>query len=98
MGYKYRLIYESRDGNDENWADKKSLLSVTGTVKHLTHYLIFFLFYINIRSMNARTQRARQIMEIDGCCTQINRDTFKVRSQTNPDNFYIMKNTPNFES
>ena len=45
--------------------------------------------------MNPRTQRAKQIMETAGYCTQINKDQFKVRSQTNPDNFYTVSKTVN---
>ncbi len=34
-------------------------------------------------------------MELTGYATQINHDTFKVRSQTNPNNFYIVSKTEN---
>ena len=45
--------------------------------------------------MNFRTQRTRQMMETHGYCSQIDHDRFKVRSQTNPDNFYIVSKTGN---
>ena len=35
--------------------------------------------------MNARTQRAKQIMETQGYCSQLGSNTFSVRSQTNPE-------------
>ena len=34
--------------------------------------------------MNARAQRAKQIMETRGHCSQLDANTFSVRSQTNP--------------
>ncbi len=39
--------------------------------------------------MNSRMKRARQIMESKGHCSQIDSNNFKVRSQSNPDRFYI---------
>lgn len=45
--------------------------------------------------MNTRKQRAQSMMESTGYATQINHDTFKVRSQTNPNNFYIISKTEN---
>ena len=45
--------------------------------------------------MNARTQRAKQIMETEGYCSQINYNTFSVRSQTNPENYYTVTKTGN---
>ena len=43
--------------------------------------------------MNARAQRARQIMETRGHCSQIDANTFSVRSQTNPENRYRVRET-----
>ena len=43
--------------------------------------------------MNARQQRAKQIMETKGHCSQINANSFSVRSQTNPENRYMVKIT-----
>ena len=34
-------------------------------------------------------------MKLTGHATQINHDTFKVRSQSNPDNYYIVSKTEN---
>ena len=45
--------------------------------------------------MNARAQRARQIMETRGHCSQIDANTFSVRSQTNPENRYTVRETAN---
>ena len=45
--------------------------------------------------MNARNQRAKQIMETKGYCSQIDSDNFSVRSQTNPKNRYIVSKTEN---
>ena len=45
--------------------------------------------------MNARTQHANQIMETKGYCSQINYNTFSVRSQTNPENRYTISKTDN---
>lgn len=45
--------------------------------------------------MNARKQRANTMMETKGHCSQIDSDNFEVRSQTNPDNFYIVSKTEN---
>ena len=45
--------------------------------------------------MNPRAKRAKQIMETKGYCTQISKDQFRVRSQTNPDNHYIVSKTGN---
>jgi len=39
--------------------------------------------------MNQRKQRANTMMELTGYATQIEHDKFKVRSQANPDNYYI---------
>ena len=39
--------------------------------------------------MNQRKQRAKQIMETKGYCSQIDQDSFSVRSQTNPENRYM---------
>ncbi len=38
--------------------------------------------------MNARIQRAKQIMETKGYCSQLDSNNFSVRSQTNPKNRY----------
>ena len=44
--------------------------------------------------MNARSQRAKQIMEIENHASQIvGENKFKVKSQTNPDKFYIISKT-----
>ena len=40
--------------------------------------------------MNARTQRANQIMSTKGYCSQIDSNTFSVRSQSNPENRYTV--------
>ena len=45
--------------------------------------------------MNARAQRARQIRETRGHCSQIDANTFSVRSQTNPENRYTVRETAN---
>ncbi len=45
--------------------------------------------------MNPRQQRAKTMMETQGYCSQINHDSFKVRSQTNPENHYIVSKTDN---
>ena len=45
--------------------------------------------------MNARSQRANQIMETEGYCSQINYNSFSVRSQTNPKNYYTVTKTGN---
>ena len=45
--------------------------------------------------MNARTQRAKQIMETKGYCSQLDSNNFSVRSQTNPENRYIISKTEN---
>ena len=43
--------------------------------------------------MNARTHRAGQIMETKGHCSQIDANAFSVRSQTNPENRYTIRET-----
>ena len=43
--------------------------------------------------MNPRMQRARQIMSVEGHASQIGLDRFKVRSQTDPNKFYIITKT-----
>ena len=45
--------------------------------------------------MNKRTQKAKQIMETKGHCSQIDANTFSVRSQTNPENRYMVRETAN---
>ena len=45
--------------------------------------------------MNARVQRAKQIMETRGHCSQIDANTFSVRSQTTPENRYMVRETAN---
>ena len=45
--------------------------------------------------MNARTQRAKQIMETKGYCSQLDSNNFSVRSQTNPENRYAVSRTEN---
>ena len=44
--------------------------------------------------MNARSQRAKQIMELENHASQIvGENKFKVRSQTNPEKYYIVSKT-----
>ena len=43
--------------------------------------------------MNARQQRAKQIMETKGHCSQLDQNTFSVRSQTNSENRYTIRRT-----
>ena len=43
--------------------------------------------------MNPRTQRAKQIMETPGHCTQVDHDTFRVRSQADPERLYTVSKT-----
>src|SRR3990167_9769636 len=45
--------------------------------------------------MNPRKQRAKQMMESTGYASQFESDKFKVRSQTNPEKFYIVSKTDN---
>jgi len=45
--------------------------------------------------MNARTQRAKQIMSTKGYCSQIDSNNFSVRSQSNPENRYTVSRTEN---
>ncbi|QLH07266.1 IS6 family transposase [Nitrosopumilus ureiphilus] len=45
--------------------------------------------------MNLREQRAKQMMESTGYATQFESTKFKVRSQTNPEKFYIVSRTGN---
>ena len=45
--------------------------------------------------MNQRKQKAKQMMETKGHCSQIESNKFKVRSQTNPDKYYIVSKTEN---
>ena len=46
--------------------------------------------------MNARNQRAKQIMELENHASQIvGENKFKVRSQTNPEKYYIISKTDN---
>lgn len=45
--------------------------------------------------MNQRTQRAKQMMETKGYCSQLDSHTFSIRSQTNPDNRYTISKTDN---
>ena len=45
--------------------------------------------------MNARTQRAKQMMETEGYCGQVSYNVFSVRSQTNPENRYNVSKTDN---
>ena len=48
-----------------------------------------------VHTANARQQRAKQIMTKKGHASQITLDQFKVRSQTDPSKFYIIKRTDN---
>ncbi|KAF6246382.1 transposase [Nitrosopumilus sp. b3] len=45
--------------------------------------------------MNPRKQRAKQMMESSGYASQFESNRFKVRSQTNPNTFYIVSKTDN---
>ena len=45
--------------------------------------------------MNPRNQRAKQMMESTGYASQFESDKFRVRSQTNPEKFYIISKTDN---
>ena len=45
--------------------------------------------------MNQRKYRAKTMMETKGHCSQFEQDKFRVRSQTNPDNYYIVSKTEN---
>ena len=41
--------------------------------------------------MNERKQRAKQMIEIQGYCSQLEQNKCKVRSQTDPTKFYNVK-------
>lgn len=45
--------------------------------------------------MNARKQRADTMMETKGHCSQLEPNKFTVRSQTNPEKYYIVSKTDN---
>jgi len=45
--------------------------------------------------MNARKQRAQSMMETQGHCLQFEHNKFKVRSQSNPENYYTVSKTEN---
>ena len=45
--------------------------------------------------MNQRKQRAQIMMETQGHCSQIESNKFRIRSQTNPNIFYIVSKTDN---
>ena len=45
--------------------------------------------------MNQRKQRAQTMMESTGYASQFESNKFRVRSQTNPDNYYIVSKTDN---
>ncbi len=45
--------------------------------------------------MNRRKERAKQMMESQGHCSQFELNKFKVRSQTDPSKFYIVSKTDN---
>ena len=45
--------------------------------------------------MNQRKQKAKQMMQTVGYCSQISHDKFRVRSQTNPQKYYIVSKTEN---
>ena len=45
--------------------------------------------------MNPRQQRARQMMQVEGYCSQFDRDKFRVRSQTDPSKSYVVTDTGN---
>lgn len=45
--------------------------------------------------MNQRKQKAKQMMESSGYASQFESDKFRVRSQTNPEKFYIITRTGN---
>ena len=43
--------------------------------------------------MNLRTQKAKQMMQTSSYVSQIDYNSFKVRSQANPENHYIVSRT-----
>lgn len=43
--------------------------------------------------MNARSKRASEMVAVPGCCSQVDRDTFRVRSQTDPGRSYTVSKT-----
>ena len=45
--------------------------------------------------MNQRKQKAKQMMETKGYCSQLDSNNFSVRSQTNPENRYNVSKTEN---
>ena len=45
--------------------------------------------------MNLRQQRANQIMETKGYCSQLDSNNFSVRSQSNPEIRYVISKTEN---
>ena len=45
--------------------------------------------------MNQRKQKAQTMMETKGYCSQFESNKFKVRSQTNPEKYYIVSKTEN---
>ncbi|MCV0372987.1 MAG: DDE-type integrase/transposase/recombinase [Nitrosarchaeum sp.] len=48
-----------------------------------------------MKTTNPRQAKAKQMMESSGYATQFESDKFKVRSQTNPDKFYVVLKTEN---
>ena len=57
--------------------------------------ITFISYYQYCIGMNARSQRAKSMMEIKGHCSQINQNQFQVRSQTDPSKFYMVSKTDN---
>ena len=45
--------------------------------------------------MNARMEKARQMMSTKGYCLQISANKFNIRSQSNPDKRYMVSKTGN---
>ena len=45
--------------------------------------------------MNQRKQRAKQMMNTKGHCSQFEQNKFRVRSQTNPEKYYTISKTDN---
>ena len=45
--------------------------------------------------MNQRNQRAKQMMELTGYASQVDHGKFEVRSQTNPEKYYLVSTSGN---
>ena len=61
-------------------------------IRNWYRFIFDYQYYIG---MNPRMQRAKQIMETQGYCSQFESNKFKVRSQTDPTKFYIISKTEN---